>query len=332
MGAATIVATGTLGACSPDQAAPDTKVFSRSVIEGSTSTVELPTGSLDLVVTKPRDELTDREAEPRSAPDGGAFIGLSWDFRPPERTKSNAYTTRRDPRAADVTLVSDGRRYPIGKPYDSAHQVGDDTRSSSLWVAVDGDGDDLKVEVAYWGEAQVVDVARGEVETGRAAPLYAPPQVAPAASPCGTAKPSGPLARPEFDTFTCAVDVLGLEPYVDEVGWAKPGRTWAILSVSSTLFGPIAWRTPSDRVAYEGVNVFGWAVSVDGKQASTIIDNSRGENGRSGAILAVDIPVDGSAELELLASYRSGKATEKPEVEAPETVGVSFKRKVQLSY
>lgn len=332
--AAAIVAATTLSACSPDRAEPGTKVFSRSVIEGSRSTIELPTGSLRLVVSKPRDELTDREAEPRRAPDGGgSFVGLSWDLRPRERTASSAHTLRRLPLAAAVTLISGGKRYPIGKPYDAAHKVGEKTRSSSWWVAVDGDGDRPTIEVAYGGEAQVVDVAKRHIEPGPAAPLYSPPPVAPVATQCGAAKQSGPPSPPEYDAFTCDVDVLGLEPYVDEVGWAKPGRTWAILSVSSRLLGPIAWRTASGRIEYEGVNVFVWAVSVDGRKASMIIDNSHGKDGRSSAIVAVDIPVDGSAELELLVSYRSGRATSQRPADAPPTVGVSIPtRKIRLDY
>ena len=330
---ATIVATGTLAACSPDRADAGAKFFSRTVIEGTRSTVQLPTGSLDLVVSKPRDELTDREAEPRSAPDGGSFVGLSWELRPLERTKSNPYLVRRLPLAAEVTLVSEGRRYPIGKPYDRANKVGDDTRSSSWWVAVGGAGKDVKVEVAYGGETQVVDVAKSKIEPGRAAPLYDPSPVAPVASPCRTARPSGPLARPEFESFTCDVEVLGLEPYVDEVGWAKPGRTWAVLSVSSRLLGPIVWHTPSERTEYEGVNVFVWAVSLEGRQASVIIDNSHGERGHSSAVVAVDIPVEGSAVLELLAAYRSGKAATRRPPDAPTTIGVSIPtRKVELTY
>lgn len=120
-----------ISGCSPDAAHAGQKYFSRSVIKGAESTVQLPTGQLKLVVSRPRNALTDRETEPRSAPDGGSFVGLSWDFRQLESTKANVYTVHRDPQAARVTLVSGDRRYPIGQPFDSAHEVGEDTRSSS---------------------------------------------------------------------------------------------------------------------------------------------------------------------------------------------------------
>ena len=128
------------------------------------------------------------------------------------------------------------------------------------------------------------------------------------------------------------VEVLGLAPYVDEVGWAKPGRTWAIVSVSSAVFGPVAWNDGATRVEYEGIEPGVWSVVVDGKSPSKIIDNAKGKNGRGHVIVAADVPAGGDAQLVLRTSYRSGEAKSGLDSDRPQTVGVSFTRKVQLAY
>lgn len=328
-----VVVTATLTACSPDRVESGTKTFSRSVIEGTEGTVELPTGSLDLVVTKPRDELTDREAEPRRAPDGGSFVGLSWDFSPPARTATSAYVSRRRPRAAEVTLISDGKRYPIGEPYDASNKVGDDTRSSSWWVAVDGDADEVSVEVTYFGVKQLFDVATGKTLSGGAAPLYAAPPAVPVAPPCATEKPSGAFPRPGYDSFTCDVDVLGTEPFVDEVGWAHPGNTWAIVSISTSLTGPIVWDDGTTEVEFDGIDTTGWTAAVNHVPASVVIDNTRrDEDGVDNAVVAVQVPIGSPAYLVLRTSYRSTAAVPgSPDVAHPERVAVSFERNLLLA-
>lgn len=330
---AVVIAASTLTGCSPDRATLGGRIFSRSVIEGTRGTVKLPTGSLDLVVTKPRDELTERQAAPRRAPEGGSFVGLSWDFVPPERTTTSAYVSRRQPRAAEVTLISDGKRYPIGEPYDASNQVGDDTRSSSWWVAVDGDADKLSVEVSFFGVRQLFDVASGKTLPGGAAPLYAAPPAAPVAAPCAQEKPSGPFPRPGYDSFTCDIDVLGTEPFVDEVGWAHPGNTWAILSISTAIDGPILWDDGTTQVEFDGIDTMSWRAVVNDVPASVIIDNTRGgEDGIGNAIVAVEVPAEQPAYLVLRTSYRSKAAVaDSPDVRHPTTVGVSFQRDILLT-
>lgn len=329
---AAVIAVTTLVGCSADRAESGTKVFSRSVIEGARGTVELPTGSLDLVVTEPRDELTDRQAEPARAPDGGSFVGLSWDFSTAERSATSPYVSRRQPRAATVTLISDGKRYLVGKPYDSSHQVGDDTRSSSWWVAVDGDAEDLKVEVAFDRVRQVFDVANGTTLPGLAAPLYATPSPAPVASSCGTVEPSGRFPRPEYDSFTCDVAVIGTTPWVDEIGWAEPGSTWAILRVSTALLGPFGWDDGTATVQYDSIVPEVWSVAADGEPASVIIDHTDGDEGRGTAVLAVGVPEEGRAELVLRTTYLGDKvAPDAPDVPHPESLGLAFTRKVALT-
>ncbi|MET0929210.1 MAG: hypothetical protein ABWX74_06810 [Aeromicrobium sp.] len=328
-----VVVASALTACGPERAELGAKTFSRSVIEGTTGTVKLPTGSLDLVVTEPRDELTDREAKPRRAPDGGSFVGLSWDFSPPARTATSAYVSRRRPQAAEVTLISDGKRYPIGEPYDAGNQVGDDTRSSSWWVAVAGDGEDLSVEVSFFGVRQLFDVATGKTLSGGAAPLYAPPPAVPVAPSCATEKPSGPFPRPEYDSFTCDIDVLGTEPFVDEVGWAHVGNTWAILSISTAVNGPIRWDDGTTEVEFDKIETFGWSAAVNDLPASVIVDNThRDDDGIDNAVVAVEVPAGHPAYLVLRTWYRSKAAVPgSPDVPHPPTVGVSFTRDILLT-
>jgi hypothetical protein len=339
VGLTALVATG-LSACGGGAPTlpPGDRVASRPVLEGSTATVQLPTGSLKLVVTDPRDELTDREAEPHRAPDGGSFVGVAWFFEPPEAADASvlSYVLDDEPPAATVTLVADGERYRLGSPYDRRHEVGDESRTTSWWVAVDGPADTLEVEVEYDGLTQTVDVAGGEVDPGLAEPLYDPAPFSAGESPCETVEPSGSFPRVDYDAYTCTVEVLGLSPYVEGAGWAETGRSFAVVSVVSGLFGPMRWRPEedSDAVTYDDETRESFTITVDGRPvAATLSDGPEADGGAGSTLVAVEVPADGTANLELAARYRSGPVDRANGVDGyPQRVEASFTRTVPLVY
>lgn len=194
----------------------------------------------------------------------------------------------------------------------------------------------MKVEVSYDGEAQLVDVASSDIHAGRATPLYDPPRLAAAPSPCKQIKPSGPYPRVDYQAFTCKVEVVGLVPYVDEIGWAEPGRSWALISVVSGLFGPLEWRAEDgpDRVVYDPETRESFALTVDGRPvASTVVDNPEEDAHAGNTLVAVDVPTKGRATLRLSASYASGPVRSTDGLGGfPDPARASFTRAVPLAY
>ena len=215
-------------------------------VTGDSSYVLLPTGRIDLTVGKPVDEVTADQAgdgEKHTAPDGGAFVPVTWEHDPFGEGAVPVNVMGADPQEADVVLRSDDTTADLGSPYQLVGDQGTtDTGIGTMYVAVDGDGQDPTFGVAYDGLTQTVDPASGDRDAGAAAPLYVEPSMGIEAPCTSEGFASGPL-RPDI---SCLVNAPQRTPYLPGQGWAVDGHTWLLVNIDITLSGVDVGRTAYD--------------------------------------------------------------------------------------
>jgi hypothetical protein len=215
-------------------------------VTGDSAYVLLPTGRIDLTVGKPVDEVTADQAsdgEKHSAPDGGVFVPVMWEHDPFGGGAVPVNVIGADPQEADVVLVSGDTTADLGSPYQLAGDQGTtDTGVGTMYVAVDGGGDDPTFEVAYDGLTQTVDPATGDRDAGAAEPFYAEPTMGVEAPCTSEGFASGPI-RPDL---SCVVNAPQRTPYLPGQGWAAQGHTWLLVTVDITLSGVDVGRTAYD--------------------------------------------------------------------------------------
>ena len=215
-------------------------------VTGDSTYVLLPTGRIDLTVGKPVDEVTADQAndsEKHTAPDGGAFVPVTWEHDPFGEGAVPVSVMGADPQEADVVLRSGDTTADLGSPYQLAGDQGTtDTGIGTMYVAVDGDGRSPTFEVAYDGLTQTVDPATGDRDAGAAAALYAEPTMGIEAPCTSEGFTSGPI-QPDV---SCLVNAPQRTPYLPGQGWAEDGHTWLLVTVDITLSGVHVGRTAYD--------------------------------------------------------------------------------------
>lgn len=215
-------------------------------VTGDSTYVLLPTGRIDLTVGKPVDEVTADQAgdgEKHAAPDGGAFVPVTWEHDPFGEGAVPVNVMGADPQETDVVLRSDDTTADLGSPYQLAGDQGTtDTGVGTMYVAVDGDGKSPTFEVTYDGLTQTVDPATGDRDAGAAAPLYAEPTMGIEAPCTSEGFTSGPI-RPDV---SCLVNAPQRTPYLPGQGWAEDGHTWLLVNVDITLSGVDVGQTAYD--------------------------------------------------------------------------------------
>jgi len=126
--------------------------------------VVVPWAGLDIGVEGPREELPDVAGVPANlrAPDDGSFVRVQ--ARVAEEAPAGDV---RDPEEVYLVLRADGRDYPLtvtgGLSLDPEAPT---EQGGELWIAVEGQPEDLEVRVSVGDERHVVR-ADGTVESGR---------------------------------------------------------------------------------------------------------------------------------------------------------------------
>ncbi len=226
-----VLATG-LAACGDDDAGtarPGDVVTARErdqFEDGERTKVMLPTGRLDVFVGEPTTTVAEndtRDLRSYDAPAGARFVPLTWQ-----------YDTARFDQVADyletsavpsVDLVTEGESHRLPPPKASEP-------TESFYVLVDGGAEDLTLEVEFDGVTQTVDLAAGEVDPGRAEPLYDLGDLRPGSEACGSAD-----WFPTENTtvsFNCGLTGPLLLPYAGG-RWAKPGHQWLSVELATVL-------------------------------------------------------------------------------------------------
>jgi hypothetical protein len=208
------------------------EVVRASDVRGPTQGVLIPTGMLYVTASEPAEQLPDGVAGPDDVAGGGRWIGVSWDLQPGPRRGAAELALERPPlKAPTLALVADGLRYPIGPAYRVVRdRVIASAGSQDRFVAVAGDPRDVAVAVTYDGVTQTIDPATTRLDAGDARGLYHIITTEPHCTGTATTRPGLRGVH-----FRCRVDQRVLVPYVGGLGWAAPGRAWAVVDVHTGL-------------------------------------------------------------------------------------------------
>lgn len=247
-------------------------------------TVALPSGDLVIsstspVRTVPADDFhgpgRDGSAEEDTSAGRNRIVGVAWSL--------DLGALSASAQQFHVALIADGHRYPL-PPSDS-----DFDPDASWWVVIAGRGESLRAEVEYDGQVQTLDLHSGRVDAGRAAPFYDKSKFdlgEPKARslPCQMLPPA--VLRRFRDSTRCDLEV-STSPYIAQLGWAKPGRTWAVVAYSFRAYDLLNTREGVDVRTVPGR----LSLRIDGAAPATILDAYRMHVELSGTAV-FDVPTD----------------------------------------
>ena len=232
------------------------------------ATVQLPSGALRVEWTAALDRLPSTVASsvhgPQFPPDGGSWIGVRVDSPPRPSDVQLRFGIPSTP--ALLSVVAGGHTYPLAAPAEAGlYCPGGCVRPDGrAFVAVPGNGTDVRIAVAYGGVTQLVHLDTGRVDRGRAAALYRTQSVR---SPsCGT-----PVASTGFTVGStpCSVATARL-PYVQGLGWAPTGSDWTVVVVAVDRPYSVSHLEQGQRRSYI-TNAFETTVSLNSDAGPTVV-------------------------------------------------------------
>lgn len=280
----------------------------------------LPSGRLDVragapVDRLPEDATTERRA--RTAPEGGVFVPLTWTYSTASMAKLEPVFGQ--PLPVEMTLITDGEDYPLASPT----QERDGIAADAYYVAVEGTGEDLTLEVEYAGETQTLDLVTGETDKGRAAGLYGlnPADYSEKLRNCPTADwiDFGPLVQ---ITFACSRSDVVVAPFVDGE-WAPKGKTYAMIGLTSTLSAYAVYDTTGSGATYAVIGSKEKS-ELDGKRPTRVI-SEKGETGFAAGFLVFTLDGKLPSYLTFHRTYQLQRSAILGKIDAP------FERTLDIS-
>jgi hypothetical protein len=236
-------------------------------VEGTTSTVQLPTGQVELQVAEPGP--IDEGAVPGDAEvDGDAtYVGVSWDFVPGAGVPGTlgGFLLAEDV-PSEVSVRLGEETATLGATYSSP---GGEAAPTSVFVEVgDATLGELDLLVEFDGVTQSVSAdGSGALEAGAAEPLYDLPQESTPADCAPEVTPASVRAEP-----ACSVASVQL-PYLTGEGWAPDGQTWTVVDVSTRLDRVVVGGDEERVTALEGTD------TLDGDPADAVLLEDGGFEG-----------------------------------------------------
>lgn len=296
-----------LAACGDDKPDPGTDpgevVEGRSGVEidtGKRMQVLVPAGRLDIRLGEPISSLpSERTAQltRRDAPEGGSFVPLVWSF---DTSALEAFAPIFGDRSPlKIELVADGETYTLAPP--TAEKRSD---AKPSYIAIEGPGRELTLEVGYDGVTQELDLVSGKRDAGRAAGLYDLPEPKPNAAVEDLLKDC-PMASwstepGEFRNYSCQIAAPVPTPYV--VGeWAKPNHTWLAIYADTNLTAYALTNGAGQAVTY-AVETNEDVSKVRGEKALGIIGDQV-LAGTARGIMVFEVKGDLPSEFELRRRY-----------------------------
>lgn len=274
---------------------------------GTTVAVTVPTGTLDLAVAGPADQVGDLRA-----PDGGSLIRISTEFRDADvRQDVWAFAARAGhAQPIDLTVTVGGASYPVGVVRRGAPGTeGGEPVPADLVVAVGehlGDLDDVSVDVGYDGLTQTVHLDDGSRDPGPADALYEdatdPSDLPTASCAHGPVRDGGLTAL-----VTCRVGPVRALPYLPGPGWAADGHAWTVIGLGIDL--PRAQSAPAAGTAAGtyAVSRVSDATTLSGEEPTDVLDETTGQQGaRYAAQLVFDTTSGADGALRVALDYTLG--------------------------
>lgn len=204
--------------------------------QGAASFVQIPLGRLEVILGEPATSLRSRDTSDSAAleaPGGSTFVPITWQYDAGTFGEYADYLG--DAGSPVIDLVSDGASYRLPPPAEAGEG------SESFYVLVSGAADEVVLSVEYDGVVQRLDLVTGERDAGRAAGLYRVKATRARTRSCKEAARFD--ATRGFPAYRCEISRPMRLPYADGA-WAKPGRAWLVLSLTTALrrfdvYGPV---------------------------------------------------------------------------------------------
>lgn len=199
-----------------------------SLETGKTKAILTPAGRLSVSFADPvtqvsKDDTTDRVS--RDAPNGGTFVPMVWSFQGDEIYGEIADLFG-DREPLEIELVADDVHYSLTPPPDGS------LGRRAQYVAVEGDGEDISLEVTYGTVPQALDIGSNRLYKGVAEDLYNLPRTKIKMQDC----PIKEWFREPgvFPQYECRYATAIPSPYVANT-WVQPGHTWLAVTVTTNL-------------------------------------------------------------------------------------------------
>ena len=322
-----------MASCGSDPESPEAEVgefvSAKSGVdtEGSAQGyVMLPSGRLDVRAGRPTDRLaadTTTERKVRTAPEGGVFVPLTWTYSTASMAKLQPVFGK--PTPVEMTLISDGEDYRLVSP--SAERDG--AASDAYYIAVEGTGKQLTLEVEYAGETQTLDLVTGKTSKGKAAGLYDlnPADYSEKLKNCPTTDWTdfGPLVQV---TFTCSRSDVVVAPFVDGE-WAPKGKTYAMVGLASTLTAYSVYDATGAGATYAIIGSKEKS-ELDGNRPTRVIDGKQDAGFAAGFLV---FTLDGKlpSSLDFHRTYQLQRSAILGKIDAPYERTLDISGKLPLS-
>ncbi len=318
-----------LTACGDDDPAPPaTKVGDQvagrlsELKPGKPTAILTPAGRLSVAFAEPVERLgkgqtVDRTE--RTAPGGASFVPIVWSFEDDSiyRQLAGLFGERKP---VEVELVAGKNSYPLVPPEAT-------TGKQAQYVAVDGDGSDLSLEVTYNKVTQTLDAESGKLDKGVAAGLYDLPNPKLRLRDCPI---KSWFTEPGvFPQYTCQYSIAVATPYVMDT-WAKPGRTWLAVGVATNLSLYAIGELDGDVASYRVVANKDLS-TVNGQRALGSIREQVTEGSAAGT-LVFDVKGPLPKKLHILREYKLTLSGAAGKIDAPERRTVKIGGDVDLVY
>lgn len=287
----------------------------------------LPSGRLDVragrpVDTIPADETTERRE--RKAPEGGVFVPFTWSYQTAMMEELLPIFGR--PSTVDMTLIIDGEYYK-----QAPATLGRDGQNAvAYWVAVEGSGEDVKLEVQYDGLRQKINLRTGIRSAELAKPLYSLDikGYSPKQASCRNASyvDEGPAVQV---TFTCAVSEVLVVPYV-EGEWAPEGKAFAVIGLTTTLSAVNVFGTPGSAAIYSVVSSKD-KTELAGQRATRVIDEQTMAGTDSGLLVFTIDAGTVPRELDFHRTYQLLRTAKQGTLNAPSERQIDLRGSIPLT-
>ena len=296
----------------------------------ATTTLTVPVGTITLALGDPVTSVDgDKTAGGNDveAPDGGELVPVGWSFA--TRPLWGGMLAL-EPHEADVSLVVDGKAYPLGSPYSVDGNALANSSDTDFYLAIPGKPQpkDLTVRVDYDGGAQEVAVGTGKPVAG-SRDLATLGEVAPAGVDCPSTGWSS--SDPKLDLrLDCRISMVGETPYYPGVGWAPAGKVFRVVNVPELRLLDAVDNSGTGSTTYRVAGIVDHSTLAGGRSATALRQASPTQEYVAGGTLVFRTAADAQAPLRLSVAFRLEEDDVRGGSKAPDTRTVTITRKIPL--
>ncbi len=286
----------------------------------------LPSGRLDVRAGEPVDSLAGdatRERTARNAPGGGVFVPITWTFRTAEMAKLMPVFGR--PLPIQMTMISGGERYTLAPPVVER----DGEEVDAYYVAVDGAGKQVVLEVTYAGVTQTLDLVSGERSKGQADGLYTMDTRGYSIKPEPCPSDGWINAAPTVQiTFSCTSTEPLVVPFVNGK-WAPKDHSFVLIGLNTSLSIYQIYGAAGAGATYT-VSANKDKTELAGKRPAQVLEKVE-QGGVAGGYFVFDLKGPLPNDLSFHRTYELQRSALQGDVDAPHQVTLDIDGRLPLS-